>query len=198
MRTLYDLKPRFQMLLRPLTGILFRAGVTANAITLTAVALSTAYGVFLAITQSKMGFILIGPVLLLRMGLNAMDGMLAREHHQISLFGARLNEMSDVISDIALYLPFAVIVTPAWPVFFVVALGVLAEFAGVISLAYGGERNYDGPFGKSDRAAFFALIGLTAGILPAPVVTILFAGAAAASAITIFNRLLTGARSCKT
>ena len=40
------------------------------------------------------------------MALNALDGMLARECNQQTRLGAILNETGDVISDIALYLPF--------------------------------------------------------------------------------------------
>ena len=51
-------------------------------------------------------FMLLPIVLFIRMALNALDGMLARECNQQTRFGAILNETGDVISDIALYLPF--------------------------------------------------------------------------------------------
>ena len=50
---------------------------------------------------------LLPAVLFVRMALNAIDGMLAREHGQKSALGAFLNELCDVVSDAALYLPFA-------------------------------------------------------------------------------------------
>ncbi len=43
------------------------------------------------------------------MAFNAIDGMLAREHNQQSKLGAFLNELTDVVSDAALYLPFALV-----------------------------------------------------------------------------------------
>ena len=43
------------------------------------------------------------------MAFNAIDGMMAKEHGQASAAGAVLNELSDVIADAALYLPFALI-----------------------------------------------------------------------------------------
>ena len=59
------------------------------------------------------------PVLLARMALNAVDGMLAREHAMQSALGAILNELGDVLSDTALYLPLAAAPGPApragWP-----------------------------------------------------------------------------------
>ena len=45
------------------------------------------------------------------MALNAIDGMLAREFNQKSRLGGYLNEITDVVSDGALYLFFA-FVTP--------------------------------------------------------------------------------------
>ena len=43
------------------------------------------------------------------MALNALDGMLAREFNQKSRLGAVLNELGDVVSDTALYLPIALV-----------------------------------------------------------------------------------------
>ena len=44
MASIYDLKPKFQNLLRPLCGSLARAGVTANQVTVAAAVLSLAEG----------------------------------------------------------------------------------------------------------------------------------------------------------
>ena len=56
--------------------------------------------------------LLVPLVLFKRMALNAIDGMLAREHGMKSALGGFLNELADVISDAAIYLPFAC--CPAW------------------------------------------------------------------------------------
>ena len=45
--SIYGLKPRFQALLRPVVGVLYRAGVTANQVTLAACVVSVALGAFL-------------------------------------------------------------------------------------------------------------------------------------------------------
>jgi CDP-diacylglycerol--glycerol-3-phosphate 3-phosphatidyltransferase len=133
------------------------------------------------------------------MALNAIDGMLAREHGGASLLGARLNEFADVVSDLCLYLPFMTLVAPAWLTPLVVGAGLLAEFAGVLGCAHGGERNYQGPFGKSDRAAFFAVVAITLPMLSPPdaFVTTLFLIAAAGGVITAVNRLMHGALPCR-
>ena len=106
--TLYALKPRFQGLLRPLAGRLAKAGLTANQVTVLTAAMSVATGAFVALeSAATWPFLLLPIMFLLRMAMNAVDGMLAREFGQQSALGAYLNELADVVSDIALYLPFA-------------------------------------------------------------------------------------------
>lgn len=172
MLSIYDIKPRFQALLRPLTQRLAAAGVTANAVTLTAMFISVAIGLWLAIAQPAPVAWLVLPVwLFVRMALNAIDGILAREHGQQSTLGAYLNELTDVISDAALYLPFA-FVSPFGPlgVGLVIWLSAVSEMAGALGPMVGASRRYDGPVGKSDRAFVFGALGLwlgVAGSLPA-------------------------------
>lgn len=196
MRSLYALKPGFQSLLRPLVGGLARAGVTPNAVTLGSLGICAGYGALLALTASRTAFLFLPLILLSRMALNAIDGMLAREHGKASILGARLNEFADVVSDLCLYLPFAALVTPSGLVLSVVITGILAEFAGVLSCAHGGERSYDGPFGKSDRAAFFSVmaIALCLAKLPQTITAAAFLMAAIGGLITTSNRLMHGAR----
>ena len=95
------------------------------------------------------------------MAFNAIDGMLAREHGQQSALGAFLNELTDVLSDAALYLPFALVApfSPFW-VGTVIVLAGLSEFTGALGPTVGASRRYDGPLGKSDRAFVFGALGL--------------------------------------
>src|SRR5215510_11800714 len=102
--TLYALKPRFQGLLRPLVARLAAAGVTANQVTVAAAVGSVVVAAIVIWAADRRAVFLLLPLwLLVRMGLNAIDGMLAREHGQKSQLGAYLNEICDVISDAALY-----------------------------------------------------------------------------------------------
>ena len=168
--SIYDLKPRFQALLRPLAAWLARAGVSANAVTIAALLLSIAHGAWIAIMPSSRWPLLLLPVtLFVRMALNAIDGIMAKEHGQASPEGAVLNELSDVIADAALYLPFALIPgISAGFVVVVVVTGIIAEMTGALGPMLGVRRNYAGPGGKSDRALAFGLLAvlLGAGIEP--------------------------------
>jgi CDP-diacylglycerol--glycerol-3-phosphate 3-phosphatidyltransferase len=79
--------------------------------------------------------------------------------------GAILNELTDVISDAAIFLPFAYLPeTQAGLVTLIVLLALISEMAGVLGITIGASRRYDGPMGKSDRAFVFGLIGLLIGL----------------------------------
>jgi CDP-diacylglycerol---glycerol-3-phosphate 3-phosphatidyltransferase len=165
MPSIYGLKPKFQALLRPIVRRLAMAGVTANWVTIAALLLSLATGAAIAWARGGKTLLLLPAVLFARMALNAMDGMLAREHNQKSPLGAILNELGDVVADAGLYLPLALV--PGFhPALLtcVVLLSVLTEMAGVIGVQIGASRRYDGPFGKSDRAFVFGLLGLLLGL----------------------------------
>jgi CDP-diacylglycerol--glycerol-3-phosphate 3-phosphatidyltransferase len=191
--SVYDLKPKFQKRLRPLCGRFAVAGITANQVTLAATAVSVALGCAIFVTGGARWTLLLLPlVLFVRMALNAIDGMLAREFGQQSKLGAVLNELGDVVSDVALYLPLAVIhgVSPIL-VGLVVAIAVMTEMAGVVAVQIGAARRYEGPFGKSDRAFFFGAIAfaLGVGVAPGHWTNILLALAALAGVLTIINRV---------
>ncbi len=198
MATLYDIKPRFQALLRPLVRALADRGVTPNQVTGLALVLSLASGGLLAALPGQ-GWILIvlAAVLFARMALNAVDGMLAREHGLATRFGALFNEIADVASDTALYLGLAVALAPygiaSQAVIAFAVAGLIAEFAGVLAPLIGAARRYDGPMGKSDRAlvagavAVWVALGLplAGGLLP----DLVFMAAAALGLWTVVNRI---------
>ncbi|MFD1557401.1 CDP-alcohol phosphatidyltransferase family protein [Paraburkholderia silviterrae] len=164
--SLYALKPKFQNLLRPLTDSLARRGVTANQVTLFAAGGSIVVGALAGLGMFVRPLFLMIPLwLFIRMALNAIDGMLAREHRQKSTLGAYLNELGDIVSDVALVLPFlaAPALMPA-DVWLFALTAVIVESAGLIGPLVGASRRYDGPFGKSDRALALGAFALWIGI----------------------------------
>ena len=164
--TLYDLKPRFQALLRPHVERLYVAGATANQVTLAAAAGSVLVAaIIILLGAPPLAFLLIPVWMLARMALNAVDGMLAREFGQKSRLGAYLNEIADVVSDAALYAPFALL-PPFGPVGIglVILLAIVTEYAGALGPMIGAQRRYEGPLGKSDRALVFGALGTWAAI----------------------------------
>lgn len=194
--SIYLLKPRFQALLRPIAAWLAQAGATANQVTLAAAIVSILLGAALCLWPERRGLFLLLPIwLFLRMALNAIDGILAREHGQQSRLGGYLNELCDVVADAALIAPLAFVqpFSPHW-VFAVIFLAALSEYAGAMGPLVGASRRYDGPSGKSDRAAMLGVLGLWIGTgdsLPAwiawliPLLAILLI-------ITVINRVRRG------
>lgn len=186
MPSVYALKPKFQAILRPIANRLAAIGVTANQVTVATCAISVALGLDLSY-GTRQWWIL--PVwLFLRMAANAIDGMLAREHNQATRLGALLNELTDVLADAALLLPFAYL--PNWSpaiVGLVVVLSGLTEMTSLAGQTLTGVRRNDGPMGKSDRALFQGIIGawLALGRQPsewlAPLMAVLLIA-------TIYNR----------
>ena len=164
MISVYKLKPKFQQLLHPLLVWLHRRGVTANEITVVAIVFSFGIGVLFWEASAVPLFFLALPIgLLVRMILNALDGMMAREFGQTSRLGEVLNEVGDVVSDVFIFFPLLKYHPESlyWVVAFIV-LSVLNEFAGVMGKVLGGQRRYEGPMGKSDRALLMGIYGLLA------------------------------------
>lgn len=196
--TLYDLKPRFQNLLRPVCRALAGWGFTPNQITWAALILSVASGGWVLAAPEAAGPRLWLPVaLLLRMALNAIDGLLAREHDLKTPAGALLNEIGDVLSDLVLYLPFAALTGyPPLLVGAVVALAGLTELAGMAALQIGAPRNFQGPMGKSDRAFIFGLLAFLGGIgvSPGPWIPIVLSAMCGLMLLTVWNRARTALR----
>ena len=193
MTSVYDLKPRFQALLRPLLNLLVRLNVTPNSITLAALAGSAAVGLSIFYYRESKGILLVLPAwLFLRMALNALDGMMARDYHLETDLGAFLNEVGDILSDTLLYLPLALLDTSA--LWFIVAFcfgAVFTEFCGVLGQAAGAGRQYQGPMGKSDRAFVVGLLALLTVIFPVLLIywKWVFLGACLLTGVTCLNRV---------
>lgn len=194
--SIYSLKPRFQALLRPLVRRLAAWGVTANQVTVAAALVSIALGIWLCLEPQRPRLFLLMPLwMLLRMACNAVDGMLAREFRQQSPLGAYLNELSDVVADSLLLLPFAFL--PHFDPLSVgvaIVLAVISEMAGTVAVMTGASRRYDGPMGKSDRAFVLGLLAIAIGLglPPLPWLAWLFPVFALLLVLTICNRVRRG------
>lgn len=193
MPSVYDLKPKFQALLRPLMRGIAALGLTPNTVTLIAIIGSIVVGAFVSFAGSRPALLLLLPVwLFVRMALNAIDGMMARELGMSTQLGAVLNELGDAVSDLGLYLPLAFAYEPArWPIVAFSIGAVLTEFSGVLGRALGARRHYEGPMGKSDRAFVVGALGLATFLFPDVVRAWpwIFALAAVLTAVTCLNRV---------
>lgn len=192
MPSIYQLKPLFQQSLSGIVKWLAGAGVTANQVTVLAALLSVMLGLALAcFPDSTVLWLTLPLFLFVRMALNAIDGMLARQYNQKSALGGLLNEVGDVVSDAALYLPFALLPgVSSGLVLAVVLLAMLTEYIGVCAVMVGASRRYDGPMGKSDRAFVLGACALALGLgYPAGIwLQLVLVIVALLSLLTVLNR----------
>lgn len=196
MPSIYQIKPAFQNLLRPWVQRLFNQGTTANQITLIAGIGSVLVGAVIAgFVQHPWVFWLVPAWMILRMALNAIDGMLAREFNQQSHLGAYLNELCDIAADCALILPFALLPgVSLWLVLLVALLALFSEYSGVLGPMVGASRRYDGPMGKSDRAFVLGVVAvaIALGWISALWINGVFAVIAVLLVYTLINRVRQG------
>ena len=180
--SVYQLKTQFQNQLRPISEGLVAQGITANQVTISALVLSAGSAYIIAIVATPLEHLSLAerhkkaivwwtlPVsLFIRMALNAIDGMMAREHHQASRGGAVLNEVGDILSDSLLIASLAPhFSTPCiheaklsnrTHLHMISALSILTELIAITSNLTTKQRANHGPLGKSDRALELGIIG---------------------------------------
>ncbi|MGL4581448.1 MAG: CDP-alcohol phosphatidyltransferase family protein [Flavobacterium sp.] len=162
MISVYKIKPYFQKSLMPILNALHRRNITANQITVFAILFSIVLAILFWYADLYHFFFLLLPIgLLIRMALNALDGMMARLFNQTSKKGELLNEVGDVFSDFILFIPLLKFQSEnLYLIVLFIGLSIINEFAGLMGKVLGGERRYDGPMGKSDRALVLGIYGL--------------------------------------
>ena len=160
MISVYKIKPRFQKLLLPLLIFLRKMGVAPNHITVFSIIFSFLLGyLLLNAAENNLFYLLVAFGLLLRMALNALDGMMAKKYNLQSKSGEVLNEIGDILSDVVIYFPLLYFENFRFEyVIIFIILSIINEFCGVLAKIISGERRYDGPMGKSDRAFFIGLL----------------------------------------
>ncbi|WP_433902180.1 CDP-alcohol phosphatidyltransferase family protein [Sphingobacterium puteale] len=162
MISVYKLKPKFQQLLMPVLSFLNRKKITANQITVGSVVLSLVIAILFWNADCSSILFLVLPIgLLLRMALNALDGMMARLFNQTSKMGEVLNEVGDIVSDVLIFFPLLKFHPESlYLVAGFIVLSVINEFCGLIGKVVANDRRYDGPMGKSDRALLLGIYGI--------------------------------------
>ena len=140
-----------------------KKGIQPNTITWMAILLSVVCGLFCWMHPILISLIILPVALLIRMALNALDGMMARTYMLQSKSGEMLNEIGDVFSDFVMFAPlYWLFQAELYSFITFLFLSILNEFAGIMGKIVSGTRRYDGPMGKSDRAL---IIGLASIIL---------------------------------
>jgi CDP-diacylglycerol---glycerol-3-phosphate 3-phosphatidyltransferase len=144
------LKPLLRRAVRPVAGRLYEAGVTANQVTSTSLIGSVLVGALLCrFADHYSSFAMLPAWLVARTAFAAVDGTLAIEFGQKSRLGGVLNESGDIVSDVALFLPLA-LVSPfsAATITALIFLAAVSEFVGMAGTMLSGTRRLEGPLGK--------------------------------------------------
>jgi CDP-diacylglycerol---glycerol-3-phosphate 3-phosphatidyltransferase len=154
-----------QKILHPVANILFDDGVRAIHVTLCAGLISVAVGVLVAAFAFYPWMFLLIPVwMLIRMLFNAVENVLAGEFGQHSRLSTCAHELSTVVAETALFLPFAVIPKVSLLlVLLVTLLAILSEFAGLLGPAIKASRRRDGPMKQDIRMLFNAIESVLTG-----------------------------------
>jgi phosphatidylglycerophosphate synthase len=194
MKGLYAAKPWFVRRLAGIEDSLVARKVSPNSLTVAAVVVSACCGLFLAlggILGAPMLWLLVPPLGIVRLALNALDGSIARRTGMSHQFGEVLNEMGDRVADAALIGSLAFVVAP------LLALGALAttllsSIAGLLGRVVIDERLSTGPMGKADRVAVVAAGAFLAGAFGStlPLVVALWV-VLAGSVVTLIWRVVT-------
>ncbi|WP_017550022.1 CDP-alcohol phosphatidyltransferase family protein [Salinicoccus carnicancri] len=196
MISIYEFKPRFQRMLLPIVDRLYRMNITPNQVTIAACFLSVLLGIMFYLNHESILVYIILPIFLfIRMAMNAIDGVLAKKYNMQTSLGKFLNELTDVISDAALFLPFMLLAEGAEiTVIIFILFSLTSEMAGVIAETVSGERRYDGPMGKSDRAFLIGLLSvlIALGLPVDPYLWIIFLAASLMIVLNIFKRIKNG------
>jgi phosphatidylglycerophosphate synthase len=186
-RSLYAIKPAFVALLEPISHRLVARGVDPSRITLAAIPVEVAAVAALVLGgRVPLTYLLVPPLVIGWMGLNAIDGFVARSTDRSTASGAVLNEFVDRSGDV-LVIGAALILVPE-PIALMVAVGVLtSELVAAIGWAITGRRGFPGPMGKPDRAAMLA-VGAVAAPFWQPALTIAFTGIGIGSLVGTVSR----------
>jgi CDP-diacylglycerol--glycerol-3-phosphate 3-phosphatidyltransferase len=174
-RSLYVIKPAFVAALEPIAHRLAANGVDPSTVTLAAIPVEIAAMAALVLgVHVPLAYLLVPPLVVAWMGLNAIDGSVARSTNRCTASGALLNEVVDRLGDVVV-IGAALILVPG-TIAITVAVGVLtSELVAAIGWAITGQREFQGPMGKPDRAAVLA-VGAVAALLWQPALTIAFIG----------------------
>nr|WP_314575485.1 CDP-alcohol phosphatidyltransferase family protein [uncultured Pseudomonas sp.] len=161
-------------LMHPLARLLFDDGVRAIHVTSCAGLISVAVGVLVAaFAFHPWVFVLVPIWMILRMLLNAVVAVLISEFGQHSRLGTCAHELSRVVAETALFLPFAVIPKVSMLlVLTVTLLAIFSEFAGLLGPLIKASRRRDGPMPSDLRLLCFGIFGAGIGsgyVLTAPI-----------------------------
>jgi CDP-diacylglycerol--glycerol-3-phosphate 3-phosphatidyltransferase len=168
---LYSVKPWFVAKLRRIEDWMVARHVSPDTLTWAAVVASALAGGALAVgglTAEPRWWLLVPPLAVARLALNALDGSIARRAGTSTTAGGILNELGDRAADAALIVPAGVAAARPSLALGAIAATYLTSVTGILGTTVDGARLNGGPMGKADRVAVLAVAALAGGVVASP------------------------------
>jgi CDP-diacylglycerol---glycerol-3-phosphate 3-phosphatidyltransferase len=165
---IYNIKPGFQRVLRIIELPLVRWGINPDVLTIAALVFSVLGG-FALFTSRWTAFTLLGVPFfaLLRICLNALDGMVAKDLGLARPWGEVLNELFDRLADVTFFVGLSLIPdTNIALVVSAIVLMLLSSYIGILSKAAGASRQFGGVMGKADRMLLLSVASILVLVFP--------------------------------
>jgi archaetidylinositol phosphate synthase len=194
---IYSTKSKWQQALRPFVALCARNQIHPDVFTYGALVLSFVAAFALLRAGAHRAWLwLVPPCVLVRLLLNLMDGLVAREVGLADTWGEAKNEFWDRVADAAIFLGLSFGgYADARLAALAIALILCVSYLGILGKALGGPRLYGGVFGKGDRMislAAFTLYPLFSGNLASYNWYLAFATLAAAATVVQRLRMIYG------
>ncbi|HEY8508641.1 MAG TPA: CDP-alcohol phosphatidyltransferase family protein [Steroidobacteraceae bacterium] len=138
---------------RYLTGLMIRAGVSPNAISVFSVLFAIAGAALLMWQVSPVGLLLAALCIQLRLLCNLLDGMVAIEGRRQSPTGALYNEIPDRIADSLFIVALGYAIETPWLGWFGALAAAVTAYIRVLGGSLGLPQDFRGPMAKPHRMA---------------------------------------------
>jgi phosphatidylglycerophosphate synthase len=138
---------------RFLTGVLIRAGVSANAISLVSIVFAVTGAALLIGSPTAAGLIAVALCVQLRLLCNLLDGMVAIEGRRQSALGGLYNEVPDRVADSLFIVALGYAIDMAWLGWAGALAAAITAYIRVLGGSFGLPQDFRGPMAKPHRMA---------------------------------------------
>lgn len=188
---------------RFLAGVLIRAGVSANAISVISIVFAAAGAALLVWSPTAVGLIAAALCVQLRLLCNLLDGMVAIEGKRQSPVGGLYNEVPDRVADSLFIVALGYAIGMPWLGWAGALVAAVTAYIRVLGGSFGLPQDFRGPMAKPHRMAVLT-VGCVLGAIEQPMwgsqwsLTLAAWIIAVGSVVTCGTRLLAIARQLRT
>lgn len=152
---------------RFLAGVLIRAGVSANAISVISIVFAAAGAALLVWSPTAVGLIAAALCVQLRLLCNLLDGMVAIEGKRQSPVGGLYNEVPDRVADSLFIVALGYAIGMPWLGWAGALVAAVTAYIRVLGGSFGLPQDFRGPMAKPHRMAVLT-VGCVLGAIEQP------------------------------